>query len=94
MMFFGFDLWGALVWGLMAVVYGWVTGMLWNVDPQGWLFLVVLSALNIGLALLSALGGSTLAAEMPVLLINAIVLIYCLMPGVKRAFGSPAAGMA
>ena len=89
MMFFGFDLWGALMWGLMTVIYVWVTSMLWNVDPQGWLFLVILSALNIGLALLSAIGGSSLSAELPALLLNGIILIYCLTPGIKQAFGTP-----
>ena len=89
MTFFGFDLWGALMWGLMTVIYVWITSMLWNVDPQGWLFLVILSALNIGLALLSAIGGSSLSAELPALLLNGIILIYCLTPGITPAFGTP-----
>jgi hypothetical protein len=73
--FFGFDLWGALLWGVMTAIYAWVMSMLWNVDPQGWLFLVILGVLNIGLAVLSAVGGSTLANEMPAILVNGIVLI-------------------
>lgn len=89
MVFFGFDLWGALLWGMLAAIYVWVMRMLWNVDPQGWMFLVIVSALNIGLALLSAIGGTTLAAEMPAIIINGLVLIYCLTPGIKRAFGQP-----
>jgi hypothetical protein len=90
MAFFGFDLWGAILWGLMTVIWVWVARMLWNVDPQGWLFLVILACLNIGLALLSAIGGTTLAAEVPTIVINGLVLIYCLLPGVKNAFGQPA----
>jgi hypothetical protein len=89
MTFFGFDLWGALLWGVMTAIYLWVMRMLWNVDPQGWMFLVIISALNIGLALLSAIGGTTLAAEMPAIIVNGLILIYCLTPGVKRAFGEP-----
>ena len=58
MMFFGFDLWAALLWGVLTLIYLWVMRMLWNVDPQGWMFLVILSALNLGLALLSAIGGA------------------------------------
>jgi The Golgi pH Regulator (GPHR) Family N-terminal len=88
--FFGFDLWGALLWGVMFAIYLWVMRMLWDVDPQGWLFLVILSALNIGLALLSAIGGSTLALELPAIIVSGAVLLYCLTPGVKRAFGEPA----
>ena len=90
MTFFGFDLWGAILWGVMTLIYIWVARMLWNVDPQGWMFLVILSALNLGLALLSTIGGSTLAAEIPAIVVNGLVLIYCLTPGVKRAFGEPA----
>ena len=90
LMFFGFDLWGALLWGALAAIYIWVTKMLWNVEPQGWMFVVILSALNIGLALLSALGGTSLATEMPAILVNGVILIYCLTPGIKRAFGEPA----
>lgn len=89
MMFFGFDVWAALLWGVMTLIYVWVMRMLWNVDPQGWMFLLIVSALNLGLALLSAIGGSSLSAELPAIVINALVLIYCLTPGIKSAFGEP-----
>jgi hypothetical protein len=90
MTFFTFDIWGALMWGVMTLIYLWVMRMLWNVDPQGWMFLVILSALNIILALLSAIGGSTLAEEIPAIVVAGAILIYCLTPGVKAAFGEPA----
>jgi hypothetical protein len=90
MTFFSFDLWGALMWGVLTLIYIWVARMLWNVEAQGWMFLVILSALNLILAVVSAVGGSTLAEEIPAIVINGAVLIYCLTPGVKRAFGEPA----
>jgi hypothetical protein len=90
MSFFSFDLWGALMWGVLTLIYIWVARMLWNVEAQGWMFLVILSALNLILAVISAIGGSTLAEEVPAIVINGAVLIYCLTPGVKRAFGEPA----
>src|SRR5512136_1634928 len=33
-----FNLWNALMWGLMVWVYVWLAQMLWRVDPQAWLF--------------------------------------------------------
>ena len=92
MAFFGFDLLGALLWGVMTLIYAWVVSMLWNVNPQGWMFLVLLSGLNIILDIISIIGQTTISAVAPSLLINAIILIYCLTPGVKRAFGTEAVG--
>ena len=78
------------MWGVLTLIYIWVARMLWNVEAQGWMFVVILSALNLILAVLSAIGGSTLAEEVPAIVISGAVLIYCLTPGVKRAFGEPA----
>ncbi len=90
MRFFTFDLFGAILWGIMFLIYLWVFRMLWNLDPQGWLFVVVLATLNLILALVSWLGASSFMAILPSLLFNAIVLIYANMPGVKSAFNMPA----
>jgi hypothetical protein len=54
------------------------------------MFVVILSALNLILAVVSAIGGSSLSAEAPAIIINGLVLIYALTPGVKSAFGDPA----
>ena len=87
--FFTFDLLGALLWGLMAVIYIWLVRMLWNLDPQGWLFLVVIAIFNLILAFVSVLGRSSFQAMLPSILVNGIILIYCILPGTKEAFGQP-----
>ena len=87
MAFFGFDLWGAILWGIMTLIYAWVVTQLWNVNPQGWMFLVLLASLNLVLDLLSIIGQTTISAVAPSIVVNAAVLLYCLTPGVKRAFG-------
>jgi hypothetical protein len=87
MAFFGFDLWGAILWGIMTVIYAWVVTQLWNVNPQGWMFLVLLSSLNLVLDIISIIGQTTFSAVAPSIVVNAAVLLYCLTPGVKRAFG-------
>jgi hypothetical protein len=87
--FYGFDLWGALLWGIMTVVYAWVVAMLWTVHPAGWLYLVLISVCNLVLAVISIIGNSTAQAMAPAIVINGLILIYCLLPSTKRAFGEP-----
>jgi len=85
--FFTFDIFGAILWGVMFLIWLWVVRGLWNLDPSAWLFVVVLSSLNLILDVLSMLGGSSWEAMMPSLVVNGLVLIYGLLPGTKAAFG-------
>lgn len=87
--FFTFDLLGAILWGMLAAIYIWLVRGLWNVEPQAWLFLVILSILNLALALVSIIGNSSLTAMAPAVLVNGLILIYCILPGTKNAFGAP-----
>jgi hypothetical protein len=89
--FFGFDLFGALIWGLLAGIWIWVAQMLWSLDAQGWLFAIILSALNLILTFVSIVGGSTVQAMLPSILIYGIVLVYALLPGTRAAFEAPTA---
>ncbi len=84
--FYTFDIWGALLWGVMVFIYVWVFNMLWNMNPQGWLFLVIISGLNLILAFLHILGGSSWQAMIIAIIINGLILIYCLLPSTKKAF--------
>jgi len=79
----------AILWGLMALIYLWVFRMLWAVNPQGWLFVTVISILNLTIAVLDIIGGSSFDAMLPTLVVNGIILIYCLVPGTKAAFEIP-----
>lgn len=85
--FFTFDLLGALLWGIMALIYIWVMNKLLSLDPQGWVFLAALSALNLILAVISILGQSTWQAMLPAIIVNGLILVYTLLPGTKEAFG-------
>jgi The Golgi pH Regulator (GPHR) Family N-terminal len=90
MAFFGFDLIGALLWAVNAAIYIWLMRSLWNVDPQAWTFLLIISVFNLILALLSILGASTWQAMLPSILVNGAILLYCLVPGTRQAFGTAA----
>jgi hypothetical protein len=84
--FFNFDLAAALLWGVTTIAYAWITSLLWNVDKAAWLLLVVLSGLNLILDLLSTMGGTALAVLLPGMVVNAVILLYCLWPQTRRAF--------
>jgi predicted flap endonuclease-1-like 5' DNA nuclease len=88
--FFAFDFLGAVLWGLTAFILIWLVRHLWNLNPQGWLFVVVMAVFDLILAFASIIGQSTFQAMLPAILINLVILIYCLLPGVKAAFTEPA----
>jgi hypothetical protein len=85
-----FSLWYALLYGLLAWVYIWLTKMLWEVDPSAWLFLAVITVFNLVLNFITLIvnefgNTDTLVVS---IIINALVLIYIMLPGVKEAFGT------
>jgi predicted flap endonuclease-1-like 5' DNA nuclease len=84
--FFAFNPLGAVMWGILAAIYIWVAKMLWSVDARGWLFVVVIAIFNLIVIAVELLGGSTWQSLMPAILVNGLILIYCLLPGTKKAF--------
>ncbi len=83
-----FNFFYALMWGLLFWVYIWLVQMLWRVDPQAWLFLVIITVVNLMLDFLAMLGRSTWQDVSVSFFINAIILLYCMLPGVRQAFGT------
>jgi hypothetical protein len=86
-----FSLWNALMWGLMAWIYIWLVQMLLKLDPQAWMFLAVISAFNLILDFVVMLGEGQWSDVSISFIINAIILLYVMLPGTKAAFGIPAA---
>jgi hypothetical protein len=87
------NIWAALMWGILALIYIWVVRMLWNVEYQGWLFVVVLATLNLVLAFASLIFDSGVQfADIAVsVVVNGLILIYGMLPNTREAFG-PAPG--
>jgi drug/metabolite transporter (DMT)-like permease len=79
--------WYALMYGLLAWVYVWLTQMLWRMDPAGWLFLAIITVFNLIMNFLVLLGGETFADVQVAVILNALVLLYVMLPGTKKAFG-------
>jgi hypothetical protein len=83
-----FNLWYALLYGLLTYVWAWVARMLWQVESQGWLFLVVIAIFNLCLDFVILITGGTWYDVNFSVIINAIILIYVMLPGVRKAFGT------
>ncbi len=85
--FFGQNFWGALVFGFNALLWALIAWGLLSLKPWAWLFTIVVAVLGLLSAIFGLLGGSELSAMLPALVIDAIILIYCMSSGVKQAFG-------
>ena len=84
-----FNLWYALMWGLMVWVWVWLVRMLWSVDRQAWLFLAVIAVFNLILdttALLFGGVGTSFSDYSVSFIFNGLILLYVMLPSTKRAF--------
>jgi hypothetical protein len=73
----------------LAFIWLGIFGALWVVHPQGWLFMVLIAGFDLIYAIICVLGGSSWEAMAPMIIVCALVLIYCMLPGTKQAFGIP-----
>ena len=83
-----FSFWYALMYGLLVWVYIWLTMMLWRVQPGAWMFLVIVTLFYLTLDFISMIGASTWQDVSVSIIVNAIILLYCMLPGVRTAFGT------
>jgi hypothetical protein len=82
-----FNLWYALMYALLTWVWVWLAQMLWRVDPSAWVFLAVITVFNLTINfVILVTGGDWYDVNVSVIL-NALILIYIMLPGTRRAFG-------
>jgi hypothetical protein len=87
--FYTFSLFGAFFWALITFFFIWLFQMLWTMQPQGWLFAVIFSSFTLLFDLIAIIGGTSWEALIAGIIVSAIILIYCLLPGTKQSFGIP-----
>ncbi len=80
--------WYALMYGLLVWVYIWLTMALWRVEPGAWMFLVIVTMFYLILDAITLIGVKTWADVGVSVIVNGLILLYCMLPGVKRAFGT------
>ena len=79
---------GVIMSGIMALIWISVLRWLWNLNPQGWLFVAALSALNLIVALINVFfTDASWDVMWPTLVLNGLILIYTQLPNTKAAFG-------
>jgi len=83
-----FSFWSFLMWALMVWVWVWLVQMLWRVDPSAWMFLAVITVFNLILDFIVMLGQGQWSDVSLSFIVNAIILIYVMLPGVKKSFGT------
>jgi hypothetical protein len=74
-----FNLWYALMYGLLTWVWVW--------DPSAWLFLAVITVFNLTIDFIILVTGGEWVDVNVSVIINALILIYVMLPGTRRAFG-------
>jgi hypothetical protein len=86
--FLGAPLLGAILSGLVALIWFWAASRVWNVDPQGWLFMVSIAAIYLILDIIALIAGTPIELMLPSIVISGLALILGLLPSTKREFGT------
>lgn len=81
-----FNLYYVLMYGLVAYVWFWIATMLWRVDYQGWLYVVLLAVLHLTINFVIIVTGGEWADVQSSMIISALVIIYAMLPGTRKAF--------
>lgn len=81
-----FSLIGAALWGFLVLIWLGVAGMLWQMQPQGYMFMYLIAIFNLIYGIICVLGSSSWEAMAPIIIVSGLVLLYCLLPSTKEAF--------
>jgi hypothetical protein len=87
MKFYANDIWGAILWGLSFAIYLWAASAIWAMNPSGLMFVIILSALNLVLAVFTWIFGTELQVLIPTFVINGLAFILAWLPSMREAYG-------
>lgn len=81
--------------GWLAAIFSAIAGVIWfmvaswlyNLNPQGWVFVIIIAILNLVLLGLAILGSTAFASVSLAVIVNAAALLLALLPGTQAAFG-------
>jgi hypothetical protein len=78
---------GAIMSAIVGVIWFAVAKWLYDLNPQGWLFVVIMAILNLILLFMAVIGKSTFQSVSLGLLLNGVMLILAFLPQTQKAFG-------
>jgi hypothetical protein len=86
--FWQYDFLSALLWSTLAIFYIGLVRPLWYRKPQARPLVVIVASINLLLGFAMFAGGTSLQNLLSSFIINAIILIYGLLPDTKTVFGA------
>ena len=85
--FYGQNLFGALMAGIVAAIWFWAASKVWQLDPQGWSFVVVIAIIYLIFDVVAMFGGTSINEMMLSIGASVLALILGFLPGTRAAFG-------
>jgi len=86
--FLGAPLFGAILSIVVAAIWFWAASKIWNLDPQGWLFMVSIAVIYLVIDVIALIAGTPIELMFGSIVISALALILGLLPSTKREFGT------
>lgn len=78
---------GAIFAAIVAAIWFWAMIRIWNLDPQGWLFVVVIAVVYLIFDVIALIAGTPWQSVSISVVLSAIALILAILPSTKAAFG-------
>jgi hypothetical protein len=88
MAFFVSTVLGGMLSGILAAIWFWAATRIWNLDEQGWMFIVVIAAFYLIFDVVALLAGTPIELLLPSIVISILALILGLLPGTRNEFGT------
>ena len=82
--FYTFSLIGAFFWVLIIFFFLWLFRMLWEMQPQGWMFAIIIAGFTLLFDFIALIGGTSWEVLIAGIIVSALILIYCLLPGTRK----------
>ena len=72
MNFFGVSILGAIMAAIVGVIWIWAARGLWNLDPQAWMFVVVIAIIYLIFDFVAILGGTPFQSILPLVVVSGV----------------------